>query len=128
MKFIKAPDIYERLKDILTHTFFPHIKASQITCMRSFESKTRARARIWSFPRIWQLALRHKPHYIIEVISQHFDSLSDDDQTRILIHELLHIPKTFSGALRPHRGMYVKINRNTINKMFQEYKTKKSKI
>ena len=60
-------------------------------------------ARVWGLGRIWQQALDLSPAYIIEVISEKFDRLAEKEQDVILIHELLHIPKTFSGALVPHR-------------------------
>ena len=102
---------------------FDHIRASQITVFRSYGSSSRAYARIWGFPRIWQLALSHKPHYIVEVISEHFDNQSYDDQTRTLIHELLHIPRKFSGSLVPHRGRrHYNIDRKVVEKIYQEYK------
>lgn len=119
-----APDITRLMRHVLSRTPFEHIRASQITCMRSTGSKSRAFARIWSFPKIWQKALSHPPHYIIEVVSQHFDKLSGDDKIRTLIHELMHIPKNFSGALVPHRGRYHRIERRTVEKFFQMYKSK----
>jgi len=69
---------------------------------RSHGSKTRAYARTWGLAKIWQDALHTGPAYIIEVISKHFDDLSQPQKDRILIHELTHIPKNFSGALMPH--------------------------
>lgn len=118
-----APDITRLMRHVLHRTPFEHIKAPQITCMRSTASKSRAYARIWSFPKIWQKALGHPPHYIIEVVSQHFDKLSHDDKIRTIIHELMHIPKNFSGALVPHRGRYHRIERRTVEKFFQIYKS-----
>ena len=45
----------------------------------------------------------------------------------MLIHELLHIPKTFSGALRPHGGK-VKINARTVGQLHKIYKERKREI
>lgn len=117
-----APDVTKIMRHVLRRTPFDHVKALQITCMRSRSSTSRAYARIWSFPKIWQQALDQPPHYIIEVLSQHFDKLSDDNKIRTIIHELMHIPKNFSGALVPHRGRYHRIEKRTVEKLFQIYK------
>ena len=68
------------------------------------------------------MALNLKAHYVIEVLSQHFDHLKADDRTRVLIHELMHIPKNFSGALLPHRGRGKGINHHTVETLFNQYK------
>ena len=100
-----------------------HIDPRRVIVFRSLGSRSRARARIWSLPRIWQQALRVKPHYCLEVLSEKFDKLSKDDQRRILIHELLHIPKTFSGALLPHRGRgKTRIDGGTVERLFRSLK------
>lgn len=121
MKFKLADDISRRIDEILTKVDMGHITFSQLRCVRSFGSVSRARARIWSFPTVWQLALGLKPHYVIEVISEHFDYLTFEEQTKILIHELLHIPKTFSGALRPHRMRHFHLGRE-VAKHYERYK------
>ena len=69
---------------------------------RSINSKARAYARTWGLPRLWQRTLNVEPAYIVEVISEHFDKLSERDQDKVLLHELTHIPHNFSGALVPH--------------------------
>lgn len=74
-----------------------------ITAVRGYGSTSRAVARIWSLPRVWQLALKIKPQYVIEVIAERFDKMSLEEKNKTLIHELMHIPKTFSGALVPHK-------------------------
>ncbi len=116
-----APDVTRLMRHVLRRTPFAHVKAAQITCMRSQKATSRAHARIWSFPKIWQQALSHPPHYIIEVLSQHFDKLSVDDKIRTIIHELMHIPKNFSGSLVPHRGRYHRIEKRTVEKLFKIY-------
>jgi len=123
MEFDRAPDIQDKINAILQSLTFPHIDKGRVICFRSFGSTSRARARIWSFPRIWQLALGVKSHYIIEVLSEKFDKLNKDDQTRVLIHELLHIPKTFSGALVPHRRRGSCIDYRSVESLFNQYKT-----
>jgi len=123
MDFKIAIDIQKRIKEILSRVSLPYIDPERIICFRSQGSKSRARARIWSLPRIWQQALRVKPHYCIEVLSEKFDQLSFQEQTKILIHELMHIPKTFSGALLPHQGRgKVVINQRTVNKVYKVYR------
>jgi predicted metallopeptidase len=122
MELNPAKDIEKRVRQILPQLPFGHINPDRIVCMRSSGSKSRARARIWSFPRIWQLALNIPPAYVIEVLSEKFDHLADDDKNRIIIHELMHIPKNFSGALVPHRGRYHAINSRSVEKLFRIFK------
>lgn len=125
MKFDVALDIQEqvyKILNVLEGVYFSHIVADNIICMRSIDSKARAYARIWSLPRIWQAGLGVEPHYIIEVLSQFFDKQGDEDKIRTLIHELLHIPKTFSGALVPHKCFNKKIDKKSVEVIYKEYK------
>lgn len=121
-----APDIKRRIAAIIKTLEFSHIDGKRIICFRSEGSKSKARARIYSFPRIWQLALNIKAHYVVEVLSEKFDELKRDDQDKVLIHELLHIPKNFSGALLPHRGRGKRrIDQRSIETLFEQYKSRK---
>ena len=113
-----APDVQKRIKTIVKHIDLPYIKAKRIVCFRSYKSKSRARARIWSFPRIWQMALKIEPHYVIEVLSEKFDHLKYDDQTKILIHELMHIPHSFGGGFRSHRPH---VTRKKVERMYKQF-------
>lgn len=119
MKLVKAPDINQTIKTLVKKLHLDHIDAERIIAFRSFQSSSRARARIWSFPRIWQMALSISPHYVIEVLSEHFDRLSDDDKKRVIIHELMHIPSNFSGSLLPHRGRGRRIDSRNVEKLFK---------
>lgn len=120
MKWEEAPDVKKRIDLILAGLSLPHVKGEKIFAARGYGSTGRAIARIWSLPRIWQEALKIPPQYIIEVIAERFDRMSYEDQDRTLIHELMHIPRTFSGALVPHGGRN-KINRKTVEILYKKY-------
>lgn len=100
--WVTAPDIKRRTIHLVKSLEMTWISSNGIHFYRSHGSKTRAYARTWGLPKIWQDTLRTGPAYIIEVISKHFDGLSQDQKDKVLIHELTHIPKNFSGALIPH--------------------------
>lgn len=123
MNWYKAADVYQEVKRVVKNLKLDYIDAKRIICFRSHGSTSRARARIWSFPRVWQLALKQKPHYVIEVLANHYDELSADDKKRVLIHELLHIPKNFSGSLLPHHGRGRRIDSRNVEKLFQQLKS-----
>ena len=121
MEWEEAPDVKKEVKKILKVLDMPHIDPDRIFCYRTNGSKSRAYARIWSFPKIFQNALKLEPAYVIEVLSKYYDKRSDDEKTKILIHELLHIPKNFSGALIPHvtRSRHLV---KTADSLYNEYK------
>ena len=98
----EAPDIKKRVGTIVSIIDVDWIKKERIFYFRSKNSKTRAYARIWGLSRIFQMALDIEPAYVLEVISEKFDKLRKRDQDEVLLHELAHIPKTFSGSLLPH--------------------------
>lgn len=120
VEWLEAPDVYKDLENIVNSLNLPHIVLERIKVFRSTGSKAYARARIWAFPRIWQQALNLPPHYIIEVLAEKYDHLSPDDKKRVLIHELMHIPKNFSGSLVCHRGRFHRINNRTVEKLFNK--------
>ncbi len=123
MQFVLAPDIKKQATLIVQKVDFPHLDIKRIVFFRSFGSKAHAYARIWSLPSIWQKALKVKAHYCIEVLSEKFDRLDQENKTKVLIHEFMHIPKNFSGALLPHRGRgRVRIDRRTVDKLYEQYK------
>lgn len=122
MEWEEAKDIKKGIKDILKVLNFNHIDIDRIFCYRTHGSKSRSYARIWQFPKIFQRALNQQPAYVIEVLSKHFDKLDSDNKKKVLIHELLHIPKNFSGALVPHRGRGGRSINQITNQLFKEYK------
>jgi predicted metallopeptidase len=117
----KASDVKKDIIKILKVLDMPYVKPSKIFCYRTQGSKSRSYARIWSFPKIFQDALQLEPAYVIEVLSKHYDRLNEEEKIKVLIHELLHIPKNFSGALIPHVTRSRHLGR-TANALFNEYK------
>ena len=116
IKYDQAPDIEQQAKTIaqrldITHDF------SRVVFIRSNGSKsTRTLARCHALPRIMQKALNTRAHYVIEVIGENYDTLSEEEKIRTLIHELLHIPKSFGGGFRHHSY----VNKRTIDKMYRQ--------
>lgn len=105
LRYEHAPDIEQLTARIIDGLGFSHIPKDGVFCFRSYGSKARhVAARVHSLPRIWQEALNEKPRYAIELLSEQFDSLSREEKERILIHELLHIPVSFGGGFRHHKG------------------------
>lgn len=115
LKYVEAPDVKELVDEIIESLDLFHIVPQFVYCNRSSGSKSeRIIARIHGLRRIWQEALRQPPAYVIEVISEHYDSLSDEEKEKTVIHELLHIPNGFSGGFRPHKGY---IDRKRVEKL-----------
>jgi predicted metallopeptidase len=121
MQFELAPDIQERVGKIIQALNLDYINSLRIVCMRSKGSTANAYARIWNLPQIWQKALDIRTYYVIEVLSENFDCLDEEHQDKVLIHELIHIPKTFSGALRPHAYFEHRIDEKTVNEYYRKY-------
>jgi predicted metallopeptidase len=103
IKYIPAPDIKFELEKIVRKLGMNNVRLNNVVCMRSKGSQAQYTiARCWGLPKIWQLALGLEPHYIVEVLSEKYDSLPQGEKEKILIHELMHIPKRFLGGLRKH--------------------------
>ncbi len=103
MRWEFAPDIKRKICFLVKKLSLDYISHKRIFCFRSFGSKSNAIARIWALPKIWQKALNVKPGYCIEVISEKFDKMNNQEKEEVLIHELKHIPKNFSGTLLGHK-------------------------
>ena len=120
-----AHEIKKDIEHLLNNLDFPHIDPSRVFCFRTYGSKSRSYARIWAMPKIFQRVLKIEPAYVIEVLSRYYDKLDDDSKKKVLIHELLHIPKNFSGALLSHRSRHRHLQ-SKVNDLFKEYKLKMS--
>lgn len=110
----KDIDVQKKVLVLLKKLQFDNFDSKRIFCLRSQNANTRAIARIYGLSRIWQKVLDQKPAYILEVISEKFDRLSENEKNKVLLHEIAHIPKNFSGSLVPHirrgkRSFYLRL-------------------
>jgi len=118
IKYFDAPDIKEQVDTITSDLELSHIRPQLVYCVRSKGSKAkRTIARIYGLGKIWQGVLKTHPTYIIEVISETFGKMKDEEKERTLIHELLHIPGGFAGGFRPHKGY---VERKTVEKLYRK--------
>lgn len=116
-----APDIETRTQKLIKSLELEWLSYGRIFFYRSNGSKARAYARAWGLPRLWQKTLNVEPAYIVEVISEHFDKLSIKEQDKVLLHELTHIPKNFSGALVAHTHRKKGSFRNKLDILIEKY-------
>lgn len=123
MKWQKDTSVQKELRKLVRNLSLAHIESNQVHAFRTYGSKARAYARIWAFPKIFQEVLNVQPAYVIEVLSEKFDKLSDDNKTKVLIHELLHIPKNFSGSLLPHKSHGRRIGKE-VERLYKMYKSR----
>ena len=126
IKYEEAPEVKRLADEIAQSLDFFHVVPQFVFCVRSRGSESkRTIARIHGLSKIWQEVLNLPSAYVIEVISERYDKLSETEKEKTIIHELLHIPKGFSGGFRPHRGY---IDRRTVEllhkKLQQQRKTK----
>lgn len=120
MKYERAPEIKKTIDLLVEQLEFTHIDSTRIHCIRSLDAKTRAYARIWGMSKLFFEVAGMKPNYIIEVVAKRFDKLSEREKIKTLIHELMHIPKTFSGALLSHRGPHHAINDREVERIIRK--------
>lgn len=119
IEYYLAEDIDCRVKEILSKLKMTHIDETRLICLRSKGSGSRrVIARCHGLSRIMQLALNKKPHYVIEILSERFDQLNKEDQTKVLIHEILHIPHSFGGGFRSHRPF---VTRAKVQRMYDKF-------
>ena len=102
MQYDIALDLQQRMCEIIRLLKFEHIDCNRVACIRGRGSKTkRTIARCHALPKVMQLAMEVRAFYVIEFLEP-FERLSKAEQDMTIIHELMHIPKTFGGGFRQH--------------------------
>jgi len=122
MKYEFAPDL-QRIAEDVCNVLFPYVNISRIRCYRSFGTSSRGTvARCHALGKLMQMALGVQAFYPLEFLAERFDKLSRDEQVKVIIHELMHIPKSFGGGFRHHDF----VCDNNINKCYNFYISKKT--
>jgi len=118
MKYEFAPDLQLKAEKIC-FVLFPHVKVGRIKCFRSYGTSTRGTiARCHALGKLMQAAMGTSAFYALEFLSERFDKLSEEEQLKVLIHELMHIPKTFGGGFKHHDY----VTEKNVNLMYKEFK------
>ena len=122
MRYEIDHEIQNLAKNIIRNLNFSHIDIEKLLCIRSHGSKSkRTLARIHSLPKIMQIALNTEAFYVIELISENFDKLSHEDKIKTLVHEIMHVPKSFGGGFRCHGNF---VTRKKVESAFKKYMNK----
>ena len=116
IQYFDAPDVKELVDEISDKLDLFHVVPQFVYCVRSKGSKSeRVIAPIHGLTKIWQETLNLHCAYVIEVISERYDRMSQQEKEKTIIHELLHIPHGFTGGFRPHKGY---IDRKTVEQLY----------
>lgn len=103
--YSEASDVKKLADEIAESLGLFHVVPQYVFCVRSKGSASiRTIARIHGLGKVWQETLNLPAAYVIEVISEKYDKMTEEDREKTVIHELLHIPRAFAGGFRPHKG------------------------
>ena len=123
VEWIKDDTIKERVVRLVVDLEIDWVVPDLLYTFRSYNSASNAIARIWGLNKVWQMAIDHDPAYVLEVISERFDRLSERQKDEVILHELAHIPRNFSGALMAHshgKGAF----HDKLDKFIRDYRRK----
>jgi len=122
IKYEEAKDVMARVYSIAKTLGMEHVRMSGVYAVRSRASgSSRTIARCHALSKIWQLALGIDAVYIIEILSEKFDRMSSEEQDKVLIHELMHIPLSFGGGFK-HHDFVTSRNVDKIHKRYMDLK------
>lgn len=123
IKYQQADDIKKEAEEILKVLQWNHVQLGSVGFLRSRGSTSRRTiARCHTLGKAMQLAMgRTTGFYLVEVIAEKFDRLPAEEKTKVIIHELMHIPGTFGGGFRHHHI----VNDESVEKAYKEYKRRR---
>jgi len=125
MKYEYAIDLKQKALDIISKLNLCHVRPESFECFRSKGTSTsRVIARCHGLNKVMQLGLKRPAFYVLEFLSERFDKLPEEEQIKVIIHELMHIPKAFGGGFRHHDF----VTSRNIEKLYRHYKNKTSSL
>lgn len=123
MRYEFSQDIQLKAEEI-SRLLFPYIDIENIKCFRSYgTSSKRTIARCHALGKLMQKAIGRKAFYVLEFLSERFDKLDSEEKTKVIIHELMHIPKCFGGGFK-HHDFVTDRNVNKNYKLYRDIKRK----
>src|SRR4030042_5195419 len=121
MKYEFAEDI-QRTAEEISKMLFPHVDTLNIKCYRSYGTSSRGTiARCHALNKIMQKAIGIKAVYVLEFLTERFEKMDNEEKIKTIIHELMHIPKSFGGGFKHHNF----VTERTVNRAYSEYKKRK---
>lgn len=117
MRYEFAEDL-QKIAEEISQLLFPHVKMDYVKCLRSFGTSSRGTiARCHALGKVMQKAMGVKAFYTLEFLSERFDKLKEEDKIKTIIHELMHIPRTFGGGFKHHNIVTTK----NVELMYKSY-------
>jgi len=121
MRYEFSQDI-QSIAEEISLLLFPHVRIENVKCFKSYgTSSKRTIARCHTLGKLMQKALNIQAHYVLEFLSERFDKLNEEEKIKVIMHELMHIPKTFGGGFKHHNVVTDK----NVNLYYKTYKNKK---
>jgi len=121
MKYEYSEEWTVRTRHIARELGLDYIPLDRISCVKSYGSKARGTiARIHATGKAIQVGTQDGAYYVIELISKKFDKDSEAEKIKTIIHELLHVPKSFGGGFRGHRAHVTEGHVNAAYKRLQQ--------
>lgn len=119
MKYEKALDVEVKAREVIEKLRMDHVKIENVAFIRSFGSKSRRTiARCHGLGKVMQLGLNRGAFYVLEFLNEKFDKLHEEEKLKVIIHELMHIPKNFGGGFKHHNY----VNDRNIEKLYKQFK------
>ncbi len=100
--FRRSPEAEEAARLLAEALGLRHVRPDRVYVAVSSGSRSRAYARIWGMPSPFTSIGVCEPAYVIELVRENLAGASCSKLIEVLAHELLHIPRSFSGCLRRH--------------------------
>ncbi len=126
---MRSPGLEAVLRRLVELLGLSYIRADRVYAAVSFGSSSRSYARIWGLPSPFVRLGVCDPAYVVEVLYEASRGLGCEELLGVLVHELLHIPRSFSGGLRSHgewsrwsriRGLVSRIPRGVREELCRE--------